>query len=234
MRWHIGTSGYSYAPWKGKFYPPRLPAKEMLGYYAGRFDTVEINSSFYRMPLADTLSAWAAQVPADFRFAFKAPRRITHDRRLRDVAEDTAYFLKTTETLGARRGPLLFQLPPGFAVDRERWRAFLALLPAAVPAAFEFRHASWHDAAIYDDLRARNFALGVTDTDEDGASPLVATAEWGYLRLRRSAYDEAALGDWVARLRALPWREVYVYFKHEDEARGPALAQRLLALTQGA
>jgi uncharacterized protein YecE (DUF72 family) len=230
MRLHIGTSGYSYAAWKGTFYPAKLPGNAMLGHYAAQFDTVEINSSFYRMPAASVLATWAAQVPADFQFAFKVPRRITHDRRLRGVTQEFSHFLATTAALETRRGPLLVQLPPSLAIDRARLEEFLALIPAGQPMAFEFRHVSWHDAAVYEALQARNFALVVADTDEAGASPIVATADWGYLRLRRADYDDNALNQWATRIGTLNWCAAYVYFKHEDEARGPVFAQRLRAL----
>jgi uncharacterized protein YecE (DUF72 family) len=230
MRLSIGTSGYSYAAWKGKFYPERLPAKQMLGFYAERFPTVEINNTFYRMPTPSVMEAWAAQVPAAFRFAIKAPRRITHERRLANVNEDVARFLDVTSTLAARRGPLLFQLPPNFQRDDERLGDFLALLPAKVSVAFEFRHASWFDAAVYEMLSRHRCALAVTESDEATATPVAATADFGYARLRRTEYTDAALHDWLARLRDLNCSDTHVYFKHEDDARGPEFASRLRAL----
>jgi uncharacterized protein YecE (DUF72 family) len=228
----IGTSGYSYAPWKGKFYPPKLKTAEMLSYYARHFTTVEINSSFYRMPTTAMLTAWAAQVPPNFSFALKAPKRITHDRRLANVADDTRYFIEVTQTLGERAGPLLFQLPPSAARDVPRLQAFLALLPAGIKTAFEFRHPSWHDPVVHDALRMHNSAWCIADTDEAPVSEIVNTADWGYLRLRRADYDDSALNEWLTRVRAQPWRDVYVYFKHEDEARRPDLAQRLVNLVR--
>ena len=202
----------------------------MLAYYAERFPTVEINNTFYRMPTPPVLEAWAAQVPAHFRFAVKAPRRITHDHRLANVADDVAHFLEVTSTLGARRGSLLFQLPPNFRRDDDRLSAFLGLLPAGVRVAFEFRHASWFDDVVYALLSSRNCALGVTETDDGGTSPVVATADFGYARLRRTEYTDAELSDWLARLDAQNCAETYVYFKHEDDARGPEFASRLRAL----
>jgi len=230
MRLSIGTSGYSYAAWKGKFYPERLPAKAMLTYYAERFATVEINNTFYRMPTPSLMEAWAVQVPAAFRFAVKAPRRITHERRLANVNEDVARFLDVASTLTARCGPLLFQLPPNFKRDDERLGDFLALLPAEVRVAFEFRHASWFDAAIYDLLARHRCALAVTETDEDAATPVAATAAFGYARLRRTEYTDAELSAWLARLQDLNCDETFIYFKHEDDARGPEFASRLRAL----
>ncbi len=167
-----GTSGYSYAPWKGRFYPPRLPAGEMLAFYARHFETVEINSSFYRVPAVATLEKWAGQVPASFRFAFKAPRRLTHDHQLQD-SEGAVAFLQALAGLGERRGPVLFQLPPRFTVDLSRLDAFLAALPRDVPVAFEFRHPSWFDEAVFERLRAHGAALCLAQT-ESLVTPWVA------------------------------------------------------------
>jgi uncharacterized protein YecE (DUF72 family) len=235
-RLYIGTSGYSYAPWKGRFYPADIKPAQMLAYYSQHFQTVEINSSFYRMPTPAMLATWAAQVPDDFRFGFKAPRRITHDRRLAGAAEDTGYFLETTAGLGERRGPLLFQLPPSSKCDIPRLQNFLAGIVPGTPAAFEFRHASWNDAAVHQLLHEHGAAWCVAEMDEaDGdGTPWVATADWGYLRLRRADYSDAELAEWLARIRAQSWREAYVYFKHEDEALGPAYAQRLRKLAAAA
>ncbi len=230
MRLYIGTSGYSYAAWKGKFYPERFPGKQMLTYYAQRFPTVEINNTFYRMPTPSVMEVWAGQVPERFRFAVKAPRRITHDRRLKDVNEDVARFLDVTSTLIERCGPLLFQLPPNFKRDDDRLSDFLALLPEKARIAFEFRHPSWFDPAIYDLLSKHRCALGITEADETDATPVVATGTFGYARLRRTEYTDAELTEWLARLQSLNCDEIYVYFKHEDDARGPEFASRLRAL----
>jgi uncharacterized protein YecE (DUF72 family) len=227
----IGTSGYSYAAWKGKFYPERFSAKQMLAYYSERFPTVEINNTFYRMPTPSLVESWAAQVPAQFHFAIKAPRRITHEKRLKQVDEEVARFLDVTSVLGVRRGPLLFQLPPNFPRDDARLSEVLALLPAGVKAAFEFRHASWFDEAVYALLRRRGSALAVTETDEAQSTPLVTTAPFAYARLRKTEYTDDELYTWLARLRSLGCEHMHVYFKHEDDARGPAFAQRLRALS---
>lgn len=229
MAVHVGTSGYRYAEWKGRFYPPRLPADEMLGYYAGRFDTVEINATFYRFPKTEMLEAWVAQVPDRFAFAFKAPRRITHDYRLGKPADARA-FLEQVGRLRPRLAAALFQLPPRLRCDLARLEAVLADLPRGARAAFEFRHVSWHDERVHALLRAHNAALCIVDMDETETPAIVATADWGYLRLRRADYGEAALAEWARRVRAQPWAEAYVYFKHEDEARGPEYATRFRAL----
>ena len=237
MRLLVGTSGYSYAPWKGSFYPEKLPAAKMLAYYAERLPAVEINKTFYRMPNADLLGRWAAETPVGFAFALKSPRRITHERRLADVDDSVRRFYETAGALGDKRGPVLFQLPPNSKKDLPRLEAFLALLDAVTPApraAFEFRHPSWFSDDVLAALRAHGAALCIAEA-EDLATPVEATAGWGYLRLRRQDYDDAALGRWADQLRALGdrWQEAYVFFKHEDEGRGPALASRLRALMGG-
>jgi uncharacterized protein YecE (DUF72 family) len=224
MRVFTGTSGYSYKEWKGRFYPEKIKEAEMLGFYAGRFPTVEINNTFYRMPAADMLRKWREQTPASFTFVLKAPQRITHHKRLGDVGGDVSYFFDTAKALGPKLGPVLFQLPPYMKKDLDRLKAFLDLMPADPPAAFEFRHASWFDDDVREALRARGAALCLADTDEEPLGELAVTADWGYLRLRRLAYTEADLASWAERVRSQPWGRAFVFFKHEDEARGPEFA----------
>ena len=226
MRVDIGTSGYSYKEWKGAFYPPDLSAAKMLGFYAARFPTVEINNTFYQMPKAEALEGQARQVPERFTFAFKAPGRITHQKRLKDVAEPVQHLWDTVATLGERLGPVLYGLPPNMKKDVERLAAVLAMTPAGRRVAVEFRHESWFDDETYATLRAAGAALCIADADELTV-PFVPTAPWGYLRLRRLDYDDAALASWAARIRGAGWSDAAVYFKHEDEARAPALAVRL-------
>jgi uncharacterized protein YecE (DUF72 family) len=227
VRLRAGTSGYSYAPWRGPFYPPDLPPAEMLRFYASRFPTVEVNNTFYRMPTEELLARWAGQTPEGFVFVLKAPQRITHRMRLRDPGEALARFFGAAAALGPRLGPVLFQLPPTFRKDLERLRAFLAAVPPGRRVSLEFRHESWWDENVLLALREQGAALCLADVDEEGRSaPLVATADWGYLRLRRAGYDEAALSAWARRVRGLPWTEAFVFFKHEDEGRAPALAAR--------
>jgi uncharacterized protein YecE (DUF72 family) len=233
VRLAVGTSGYSYAPWKGSFYPEKLPAAKMLAYYAERLPAVEINNTFYRMPAADLLGRWAAETPAAFTFVLKSPRRITHERRLVDTEDSVRRFYEAAAALGDKRGAVLFQLPPNLRKDLPKLEAFLALLdgvPGARPA-FEFRHASWFSDDVFAALKAHGAALCIAEA-EDLATPVEATAGWGYLRLRRQDYDDAALGAWAERLRGLGdrWEAAYVFFKHEDEGRGPALAARLREL----
>jgi len=212
---------------EGSFYPAKMPAEEMLHFYAGHFPTVEVNNSFYRIPAERVLAGWAEQVPEKFRFVMKASRRITHNNRLNDEDGSLGYFLRAVNPLGERLGPTLFQLPPTFKKDMDRLRTFLDKLPKRWAAATEFRHPSWFDEEVYDLLRSRGVALVAVDEDdsEDKGAPLVATAGWGYLRLRRSAYDTAMLQSWGARIRQQEWNEAYVFLKHEDGSpRGPDAA----------
>jgi uncharacterized protein YecE (DUF72 family) len=221
-----GTSGYSYKEWLGHFYPEKLPGSEMLRYYAGRFTTVEINNTFYRMPAESMLAQWYEQVPERFAFTLKAPRRITHDKRLREAETDVGEFLRRTDALGNKLGVLLFQLPPYLKKDLPRLQDFLTLLPSGKRVAFEFRDPSWQDDEIYETLRSRGAMLCVTDTDE-GDTPFVVTADCGYVRLRRTHYDDEELRVWAERIAAKAVAQTYVYFMHEDEALGTRFAQRL-------
>jgi uncharacterized protein YecE (DUF72 family) len=225
MQMLAGTSGYSYKEWLGHFYPEKLPAKEMLRYYAGHFPTVEINNTFYRMPKEEMLAGWKKEVPASFSFTLKAPQRITHQKRLKESGEEVAEFLRRAAVLGSQLGVVLYQLPPFMRKDLPRLRDFLALLPSDRRAAFEFRHESWQDDEIYMALRERDAALCVADTDE-GDTPFVCTSGTGYLRLRRTHYDEKDLLAWVERVQAQPLERVYIYFKHEDQALGTRFAKR--------
>lgn len=225
----VGTSGFSYKPWRGSFYPEGLKEADMLAFYATRFDTVELNNTFYRLPGESALLAWAAQVPAGFRFALKASRTITHSRRLKDAADATEYLFRVTAVLGAARGPILFGLPPNMKCDVDRLTAFLSLLPAGVRTAFEFRHESWLCDEVYDLLRRHSSALCIADTEEH-TTPFTATADFGYVRLRREAYSPEDLREWRQRVTAQQWSDAFVYFKHEDAGVGPRLAQEFMAL----
>lgn len=228
MDLRVGTSGYAYKEWCGTFYPEKLPQARMLAAYAERLATVEINNTFYRMPTPDLLARWAGEVPDGFTFALKAPQRITHIGRLKNVEDPVDQFLRCAAALGPKLGPLLFQAPPNFRKDLDRLRAMAPLLPRERRAAFEFRHPSWHDEETFAVLRENGWALVAADTDEDPEpAPIVATADWGYLRLRRVAYDDGAMRQWVERLRTQPWREADVYFKHEDSGTGPRFALAL-------
>lgn len=227
----VGTSGYNYPEWKGSFYPADLPASKFLPFYASRFPTVEINYTFYRMPTPALVAGWCGQVPPAFRFTLKAPRRITHDRKLRaaEVADPLAAFIRAAGELGPRLGALLFQLPPTFRKDVVVLNEFLSLLPPGAPAAFEFRHDSWLDDEVYDALRSRRAALCIADS-ETRDTPIVTTGPHAYLRLRDEGYGEADIDRWagVARDLAARCSDVFVYFKHEDEGKGAAFAQLLM------
>jgi uncharacterized protein YecE (DUF72 family) len=228
MQW-IGTSGYNYPEWKGTFYPPTLAASKMLPYYAARFATVEINYTFYRIPTEKLVTGWAAQVPEAFKFTLKAPKRITHEKKLKDCGDLVRGFCDVAATLGPRLGALLFQLPPFFKRDLATLDEFLATLPPKVVATFEFRHDSWHDEEVYARLRDRNIALCIADTGER-STPLVPTADYGYFRLRDEGYQQADIERWADTMveRAAGWRETFIYFKHEDEGKGPDFANRLI------
>jgi uncharacterized protein YecE (DUF72 family) len=229
---HVGTSGYGYKEWKGSFYPTDLPASQMLDYYSQRFRTVEINNTFYRMPTASSLAALTKQVPSDFQFVLKAPQRITHFQRLRNSVDSVAEFLAAAKGLKRRLGPLLFQLPGNFKKDVPRLRDFLTLLPAKQRVAFEFRHASWLDEETFTLLRKKKAALCVAEADDGIETPLLSTAPWGYLRLRMADYSDRALKSWIKRIGQQNWRDVFVFFKHEDEAKGPRFAARFLSLCE--
>jgi uncharacterized protein YecE (DUF72 family) len=225
-----GTSGFSYDGWTGPFYPEDLPAGERLRYYASRLPAVEINNTFYRMPKPELLANWAAQVPAGFRFALKASQRITHIKRLKEVDGEVKFLLGAARQLGDKLGPVLYGLPPNLKKDVPRLAAFLALLPSDTKAAFEFRNPTWLDAEVFALLKSAGAALCVAE-DEKGATPLEATASWGYLRLRREDYTEADLAGWAARVKGAGWDEAYVFFKHEDEGAAPALARRFTEIS---
>ncbi len=202
----------------------------MLRHYATRLPTVEINNSFYRIPKEKVLLEWAEQTPAEFRFVLKASRRITHINRLADEDGSLDYFLRTANVLGEKLGPTLFQCPPSLKKDMGRLRDFLSKVPRTWRAALEFRHQSWFDPEVYEALTAHDIALVGVDED-DGATPLVPTATWGYLRLRKTQYGDAELGDWATRIGSQPWREAFVFLKHdEDSPAGPEAATKLLAL----
>lgn len=233
MKLYVGTSGYSYKEWKGPFYPEDLAEKGMLRYYGERFRSVEINNTFYRMPRASVLENWASEVPDDFRFVLKASQRITHMQRLKDCGDSVAYLLKVAGALKGKLGPILFQLPPFLKKDAARLREFLAVLPPASRFAFEFRHQSWFDDEIFGLLRDRHLALCIAEAENDLETPFVSTADWGYLRLRRPDYGDAELKEWNERIRESGWNEAFVFFKHEEEGKGPQMARRFLELAGG-
>ena len=232
MKLWVGTSGWSYKEWKGTFYPDDMSNDKMLAYYSERLTSVEVNNTFYRMPKREVVEGWSAQTPAGFSFVLKASRRITHQAKLGpEAAGPLAYLLESSEALGEKRGPILFQTPPWLKKDMETLGAFLELVPPQVKAAFEFRSTSWFDDDVYDCLRSHGAALVVADTGNDEKDPpLVATAPFGYARLRREEYQEGLLEDWARRLADAGWNELWAFFKHEDGGTGPRLATRFREL----
>jgi uncharacterized protein YecE (DUF72 family) len=228
----IGTSGYNYPEWRGSFYPEKLPTNKMLAFYAERFTTVEVNYTFYRMPTPALLEGWAKGTPDAFSFTLKAPRRITHDSKLQRCEDLTQAFCKTATTLGSKLGVLLFQLPPTLKRDDAVLGSFLELIPEGTRAAVEFRHASWHDDAVFEALRRRNVALCVADS-EKMSTPVVATADHAYFRLRDEGYQEADIVRWASVVGGLAGpKDSFVYFKHEEQGKGPEFA-KLLASALG-
>jgi uncharacterized protein YecE (DUF72 family) len=233
MRVLAGTSGWQYKEWKGSFYPDDLSTDKMLAYYADRFPAVEVNNTFYRMPKESVLQGWAERVPDGFTFVLKASQRITHRARLREAAvEPLGYLLRTVGALGDRLGPILFQLPPNLKKDVPRLAEFLGHVPEGTRAAFEFRHPSWFEDDVFNLLRKHDVALCVANTEEE-ETPFRATAGYGYLRLRKEAYEEGELETWADRIRSQSWSEAYVFFKHEEEGTGPRLAARFLEICGG-
>jgi uncharacterized protein YecE (DUF72 family) len=231
VRLLAGTSGYAFKEWKGSFYPEDIKPDGMLSFYATRFATVEINNTFYRLPRESVLQEWASQVPDSFTFAIKASQRITHFARLKPESMELVYYLlKATEVLGDKLGPVLFQLPPNMQKDIDRLRTFLEFLPGGRRFAFEFRHSSWFEEDVVDALRARDAAMTIIDQD-DFATPPIATASWGYVRLHRLDYDDTTLRQWADRVKEPGWSEAYVYFKHDEGVgSGPPAVDSFRAL----
>jgi len=232
MKLLAGASGYSFKEWKGPFYPADMKPDGMLAFYSARLPTVEINNTFYRMPKTEMLENWAQTAPAGFKFGIKASRRITHFAHLKPESADSVAFLyRALDALGAKRGPVLFQLPPVMKKNLERLTEFLKLLPEGHGAAFEFRNETWFADDVYDALKAAGAALCLSEREDNAPPPLVETAPWGYVRLRLEAYSDADLEQWVHKLAATAWRETYVYFMHEPTA--PAYAQTLMRFATG-
>ncbi len=222
-----GTSGFSYKAWKGNFYPEDLPDTRMLEYYSSRLPSVEINNTFYRMPSAKMMAKWLSVVPEEFRFVLKATRRISHFARLRADDELLEYLFGITAELGDRLGAHLVQLPPYAKKDVEALRGLLERVPEGNRVAFEFRNESWFDDEVYEALRSFDAALVIADGGKVEV-PLVSTASWGYLRLRRDDYDDDALRQWHDHIVSQPWKDAFVFFKHEDDGGGPRMARAML------
>ncbi|HET7319571.1 MAG TPA: DUF72 domain-containing protein [Nitrospirota bacterium] len=230
MKIYAGTSGFAYKEWKGKFYPEKIPPKEMLHFYSERLGAVEINNTFYRMPRESVLKSWAEQVSGGFIFALKAPQVITHIKQLRNVFEETEYLFKALSVLGGKLGPVLFQFPKSFRANVLALEDFLALIPGDTDCAFDFRSPTWLDAGMPDLLRKKGCSLCMEDTDENPVNGIIGTSTWGYLRLRRSEYTEDGLSEWAERILSQKWERAFVFFKHEDGARGAEMALRFQEL----
>jgi uncharacterized protein YecE (DUF72 family) len=230
MKIYVGTSGFAYKEWKGKFYPEKIPPKEMLHFYSERLGAVEINNTFYRMPRESVLKSWAEQVSGGFILALKAPQVITHIKQLRNVFEETEYLFKTLSVLGGKLGPVLFQFPKSFRANAPALEDFLALIPGDTDCAFDFRSPTWLDARMPDLLRKKGCSLCMEDTDENPVNEIISTSTWGYLRLRRSEYTEVGLSEWAERTLSQKWERAFVFFKHEDGARGAEMALRFQEL----
>ncbi len=232
MNLYVGTSAYSIKEWKGSFYPKDISAKDMLKFYSSKFNSVEINNTFYRLPAESVVRSWGEQVPDGFSFSIKASQKITHFKRLKDVGDEIEYLVRAARTLGEKLGVLLFQLPPNMKKDLPRLQAFLATFSGDIRVAFEFRHASWFDEEVFGLLRQNNCSLCIADTDDEFEVPFVQTADWGYFRLRREGYSPAALKKWMKRIEDQDWKTAFVFFKHEDEGIGPKLAMQFLKLRE--
>lgn len=233
MALYVGTSGFSYPQWKGSFYPDHLSGREMLSFYGSRFRGVEINNTFHRMPTASLLEGWRGEVPEDFRFALKAPQSITHFRRLREVDDAVSFLFDVAGVLGERLGAVLFQIPPGLKKDVALLRDFLALIPPGRRIALQFRNRSWLDDEVFSLLQRNDAALCLVDSEDEAEMPAVATARWGYLRLRRAEYGSAELRKWADLVGEQGWQDAFVFFKHEEEAKGPQFARRFIDIVEG-
>lgn len=231
MEVRVGTSGFSYAEWRGSFYPEKHPPKKMLSYYAERFSTVEINATFYRMPKPSMLEGWLTEVPSGFTFVLKVPLAVTMamQKRPEHALAMAEIFCGVATTLGPRLGPLLFQLPPHVKKDLPMLEAFFAKVPRPSPLVVEFGDPSWFSEDVYAWLESHEVAGCFVDgTDEKRAFPFVKTAPHGYLRLRKVDYADAELDAWAERIRGAGWDTAHVFFKHEDAATGPVLARKLV------
>ena len=228
MIW-IGTSGFQYPEWKGTFYPEDLSTQKMLAYYSERFATTEINYSFYRVPAVKTLENWANGTPPQFRFSFKAPQQITHIRQLKDVESIMQRFCEALHSIEQKVGVILFQLPPTFKKDTALLNEFLQSIPTDFRCAFEFRHKSWFADDVFESLRHVNVALCIAE-NEKLSTPVVFTADFGYLRLRREDYNPTDLAHWAELLgnEEEHRKEIFVYFKHEESGVGPKFAKQMI------
>lgn len=229
MKTWIGTSGFQYPEWRGKFYPETMSTAKMLTFYASVFGTTEVNYTFRSIPSAKTIQRWCDETPGNFRFSLKAPQRVTHFAKLKDCGEVMEVFHKAVIGLGEKMGPVLFQLPPTFKADAALLRHFLSTLPKGMRAAFEFRHESWLSDDVFTALSERNVALCIAES-ADFETPAEVTSDFGYLRLRREDYTPAQIKKWARFVQEQDktWPEVFVYFKHEETCVGPRFATSMM------
>jgi uncharacterized protein YecE (DUF72 family) len=233
----VGTSGWQYRHWRGAFYPPDVPQRQWLEYYASKFATVENNGTFYRLPAAGTPAQWRDRTPDGFTMAVKASRYLSHVRRLRDPAEPVARMLGVLRGLGGRLGPVLVQLPPGLTADAALLEDCLAQFPPGIRVAVEPRDPSWWDDRVREVLAARNAALCWADR-RGPVTPLWRTADWGYLRLHEGAaapwphYGRQALRSWLGRIDDTwpPSADVFAFFNNDQHAAAPADAASMARL----
>lgn len=228
MNLFVGTSGYSYKAWKGSFYPEKFPDKKMLNFYSEHFNTVEINNTFYRMPKQEVFESWKNQVNPGFKFVIKAPKQITHIQKL-ETGDNVNYFVNTSHSLADQLGALLFQLPPYYKKDLDKLQSFVDFIPSNTRAAFEFRNESWFDEEVYNCLKKKNFSICLSDTDENPISDLIPTADWIYLRFRKTEYTPEQLKDWNKKITSYNFKDAFIFFKHEDEGKGPMFAKQFLS-----
>lgn len=240
MKYYVGCSGWHYEHWRGLYYPQDLPRPEWLSFYAGQFDTVELNNSFYRVPSEKAFAAWREGTPEDFVFAVKMSRFVTHVKRLKNLGSAVEDFLARASALGGKLGPVLYQLPPSMKRNDEVLQSFLSSLPARHMHTIEFRHESWIDEAVFGILRRHNVALCVFDMP--GVScPLVATADFAYVRfhgserLYSSCYSEKELARWARGIARLgqDLKAAYIYFNNDAMAFAVDNAMSLRRLLAG-
>jgi len=238
---HIGTSGWQYKHWKGVFYPHALKARDWLAYYAEHFDCVELNSSFYGMPADDTIAGWCERVPSAFSFAVKAPRRITHFKKLKNCEPELDELFRRLQAFGHHLGPLLFQLPPRWRCNMHRLESFLDSLPSEQRLAFEFRDPSWHNDDVYALLAHRSAAFCIYDSG-GFTTPLVDHGGLVYVRLHgpraafASTYRAPRLRRWIDRAQAWNRRgkEVFLFFNNDEKGYAVKNGTRSIGLLKAA
>ncbi len=221
----VGTGAIAYKEWKGKFYPKDLPATQALDFYARTFSSLELNNTFYRMPVPLQMKELVTGLPSQFPVAVKVPQLITHIKRLKKISGPTKIFFRAISALKKQQGAALLQLPPNFKIDLDRLENFFKSVPAGFRVAVEFRHASWFVEPVFKFLRAQQAALVYNDTDVKDM-PFLSTAEWGYIRLRRLRYSKKELTEWTKKIKAQKWKDAFVIFKHEEKVTAPKLARR--------